>query len=234
MREGRDVRGKYGGEGLVEEELGRELEVKGKSSNWRREKFVWGKLWRGQGWRNFGCSLISEKRYVPRYSKANISNINEEKLKTFAFLFNLPWANPEMMRHGSFIVIFIFNWSSLSPRFVIACCAFIEATWILDSSQADNYVTMHENDVTNFETKHCEFKLLERRFLAGMCCTIVGVSIWTSVSRYKKKLWIKYPQQRAFERRCLFWFLKVLIWILSTKWYKMLILNLFPIFSWDS
>ena len=40
MREGRDVRGKYGGEGLVEEELGRELEVKGKSSNWRREKFV--------------------------------------------------------------------------------------------------------------------------------------------------------------------------------------------------
>ena len=40
MREGRDVRGKYGGEGLVEEELGRELEVKGKSSNWKREKFV--------------------------------------------------------------------------------------------------------------------------------------------------------------------------------------------------
>lgn len=29
-----------GGEGLVEEELGRKLEVKGKSSNWRREKFV--------------------------------------------------------------------------------------------------------------------------------------------------------------------------------------------------
>lgn len=49
------------------------------------------------------------KRYVPRYSKVNISNINKEKLKTFAFLFNLPWANPEMMRHGSFIVIFIFN-----------------------------------------------------------------------------------------------------------------------------
>ena len=37
MREGRDVRGKYGGEGLVEEELGRELEEK---RNWRREKFV--------------------------------------------------------------------------------------------------------------------------------------------------------------------------------------------------
>lgn len=29
-----------GVKGLVEEELGRELEVKGKSSNWRREKFV--------------------------------------------------------------------------------------------------------------------------------------------------------------------------------------------------
>lgn len=40
MREGRDVRGKYGREGFVEEELGRESEVKGKSSNWRREKFV--------------------------------------------------------------------------------------------------------------------------------------------------------------------------------------------------
>ena len=42
MREGRDVRGKYGGEVLVEEELGRELEVKGKSSNWRREKLYEG------------------------------------------------------------------------------------------------------------------------------------------------------------------------------------------------